>query len=150
MVRNELGLKHQTFREESTDALLLFPCFDGTGMVCYDVYARGGLQPYFPTEPPSTVAPTTSTAAPPRPRRSFQEIFQQGSNEASFFFTFRKLTNFLGFFMYFIQHCFVCRSSDSTVSEDAGIEPRIVATLALTAVRKCTIFYTTFCLHWKI
>jgi hypothetical protein len=26
--------------------------------------------------------------------------------------------------MYFIQHCFVCRPSDSTVSEDAGIEPR--------------------------
>ncbi len=33
--------------------------------------------------------------------------------------------------MYFIQHCFICRPSDSTVSEDAGIEPRIVVTLAL-------------------
>ncbi len=29
------------------------------------------------------------------------------------------------------QHCFICRSSDSTVSPDAGIEPRTVATLAL-------------------
>jgi hypothetical protein len=29
--------------------------------------------------------------------------------------------------MYFIQHCFFCRLSDSTVSEDAGIEPRTVA-----------------------
>jgi hypothetical protein len=36
--------------------------------------------------------------------------------------------------MYFIQHCFTCRPSDSTVSEDAGIEPRNVATSAL-AVR---------------
>ncbi len=36
-------------------------------------------------------------------------------------------------FMYDIQHCFICRPSDSTVSEDAGIEPRTVATLALTA-----------------
>ncbi len=37
--------------------------------------------------------------------------------------------------MYVIQHCFTCRPSDSTVSEDAGIEPRTVATLALTARR---------------
>ncbi len=26
-------------------------------------------------------------------------------------------------FIYDIQHCFICRPSDSTVSEDAGIEP---------------------------
>jgi hypothetical protein len=33
---------------------------------------------------------------------------------------------FLDFFlsMYCIQHCFTCRTSDSTVSEDAGIEPQ--------------------------
>ncbi len=36
-------------------------------------------------------------------------------------------------FMYIIQDCVICRPSDSTVSEDAGIEPRTVATLALTA-----------------
>ncbi len=46
---------------------------------------------------------------------------------------------FLGFFLlcmlgYCIQHCFICRPSDSNVSEYAGIEPRTVATLAL-AVR---------------
>ena len=36
---------------------------------------------------------------------------------------------FLGFFkLYFIQHCFLCRPSDSIVSEDAGIETRTVAT----------------------
>ncbi len=27
-------------------------------------------------------------------------------------------------FQYFIQDCFICRPSDSTVSEDAGLEPR--------------------------
>jgi hypothetical protein len=36
--------------------------------------------------------------------------------------------------MYCIQHCFICRPSDSTMSEDTGIEPRTVATSAL-AVR---------------
>jgi hypothetical protein len=37
--------------------------------------------------------------------------------------------------MYCIQHCFICRPSDSTVSEDAEIEPRTVATSAF-AVRR--------------
>jgi hypothetical protein len=26
-------------------------------------------------------------------------------------------------FMYYIQHCFICRPSDSTVSEDARMNP---------------------------
>ncbi len=34
-----------------------------------------------------------------------------------------------------IQHCFICRLSGSTVSEDAGIEPRTVATFALAVKR---------------
>jgi hypothetical protein len=34
-------------------------------------------------------------------------------------------------FMYGMHHCFICRPSDSTVLEDAGIEPRTVATTAL-------------------
>jgi hypothetical protein len=38
-------------------------------------------------------------------------------------------------FSYNIQHCFICRPSDSTVPTDAGIEPRTVATCAL-AVRR--------------
>ncbi len=42
--------------------------------------------------------------------------------------------DFLDFFMYDIQHCFICRLSDSTVSKDAEIEPRTVAITAL-AVR---------------
>jgi hypothetical protein len=37
--------------------------------------------------------------------------------------------------MHFIQHYFICRPSDSTVSEDAESQPRTVATLAL-AVRR--------------
>jgi hypothetical protein len=41
---------------------------------------------------------------------------------------------FFWVFMYVIQHCFICRPSDSTVSEDAGIELKTVATSAL-AVR---------------
>jgi hypothetical protein len=31
--------------------------------------------------------------------------------------------------MYVIQHYFICRHSDSTLSEDAGIEPWTVSTL---------------------
>jgi hypothetical protein len=34
--------------------------------------------------------------------------------------------------LYAIRHWFICRHPDSTVSEDAEIEPRTVATLALT------------------
>ncbi len=37
--------------------------------------------------------------------------------------------------VYYIQHCFICRPSDSTVPTDAGIEPRTVATGPL-AVRR--------------
>ncbi len=35
-------------------------------------------------------------------------------------------------FMYVVQHCFIYRPSDSTVSEDAGIELRTVVIFALT------------------
>ncbi len=34
-----------------------------------------------------------------------------------------------GFFMYFIQHCCICRPSDSTVQKAARIEPGTVATV---------------------
>ncbi len=37
------------------------------------------------------------------------------------------------FFMHYIQHCFICLPSDSTMSEGAGIESITVATLALAA-----------------
>jgi hypothetical protein len=39
-------------------------------------------------------------------------------------------------YMYFIQHCFICRLSDSTVSEDGGIEPRTVATSIVSNVNR--------------
>ncbi len=39
------------------------------------------------------------------------------------------------FFSYCIQHCFICRPSDSLVPTDAGIEPRTVATGTM-AVRR--------------
>jgi hypothetical protein len=48
--------------------------------------------------------------------------------------------------MYCNQHCFICRPSDSTVSEDAGIEPRTVATLAL-AVRRSNNSARSLALH---
>jgi hypothetical protein len=49
-----------------------------------------------------------------------------------FFFT---ILLFFFFFMNDIQNCFICRPSDSTVWEDAGIEPRTVATTHWLSVR---------------
>jgi hypothetical protein len=37
---------------------------------------------------------------------------------------------FMKIFYVHVQHCCICRPSDSTVSEAAGIEPRTVATLS--------------------
>jgi hypothetical protein len=39
------------------------------------------------------------------------------------------------FLKYFFQHCFICRPTDSTVSVDAGMESKTVATLALAVSR---------------
>jgi hypothetical protein len=55
--------------------------------------------------------------------------------------------------MYFIQHCFICRPSDSTVSEDAGIEPRTVATLALEDILRLEDYlqsWRIFSLSWRL
>jgi hypothetical protein len=49
-------------------------------------------------------------------------------------FFYSSLGRFFTFFLGPIQHCFICRPSESTVPTDAGIEPRTVATGAL-AVR---------------
>jgi hypothetical protein len=43
--------------------------------------------------------------------------------------------NFFLILVNFFRHCYIFRPSDSTVSEDAGSEPRSVANLAL-AVRR--------------
>ncbi len=64
-------------------------------------------------------------------------VLKQKKNCFYLFITILK-GDFLGFFflfMYDIQHCFICRPTDSTVSEDAGVEPGTVATTAL-AVRR--------------
>jgi hypothetical protein len=46
-----------------------------------------------------------------------------------------------GNFQYFLQHCFICRPSDSIVSEDAGIEPRKVATSALVVLSELKVTF---------
>ncbi len=55
--------------------------------------------------------------------------------EMNIFFFKYFFGGFFLFFSYYIQHCFICRPSDSTVPTDAEIEPRTVATGAL-AVRR--------------
>ncbi len=45
-------------------------------------------------------------------------------------------------FVYDIQHCFFCCPSDSTVSEDAEIEPRTVATTALALTTRLDLIHT--------
>ncbi len=57
-----------------------------------------------------------------------EKIFNQKNLTVGFFLIFCSS-------MYCIQHCFNCRPSDSSVSEDAGIEPRTVATSALATRR---------------
>jgi hypothetical protein len=48
--------------------------------------------------------------------------------------------------MYFIQHCFICRPKDFTVSEDAEIEPSIIVPVAL-AVRCSNHLHTVDFIH---
>ncbi len=49
-------------------------------------------------------------------------------------------------FMYYIQHCYICHPSGSTVSEDAEIECRTVATLAV-VVRRSNHWATVNLIH---
>ncbi len=65
----------------------------------------------------------------------FEQIFVFAKGLAKILVLSRSFFDFF-FLKYVIQHCFICRSSDFTVSEDAGIEPRTVATLPLTASRR--------------
>jgi hypothetical protein len=57
------------------------------------------------------------------------EVYEQVKNLKSTVYAF--FPKDLIFFMYCIQHCFICRPSDSIVSEDAEIEARTVRTSAL-------------------
>jgi hypothetical protein len=52
--------------------------------------------------------------------------------------------DFYLFFKYFIQHCFIRRPSNYTVSEDAGILLRIVATLGLVVRALTTRLYLIY------
>jgi hypothetical protein len=68
---------------------------------------------------------------PPPPPRSYMTVIKKvdvGVKWAILTVNGESKGEFFGFFlfMYDIQHCFICRPSDSTVSEDAGIEPRTV------------------------
>ncbi len=51
---------------------------------------------------------------------------------------FKENDDFFIFFKYCIPRCFICRPSDSIVSEDARSEPRTIETLAL-AVRRANV-----------
>ncbi len=55
---------------------------------------------------------------------SFRFLSAAGTDNHGTIFFFKE--DFLGFilFKYNIQHCLICRPSDSCVSEDAGFEPR--------------------------
>ncbi len=55
---------------------------------------------------------------------------QTGVRSHWFYKQFLKWDFLFIFCWYFIQHCFICWPSDFTASEDAGIEPRTVATSA--------------------
>jgi hypothetical protein len=51
---------------------------------------------------------------------------------------FQKMDSIIEFFVYCIQHCFIYHPPNSNWSEDAGIESRNVASVAL-AVRRSII-----------
>jgi hypothetical protein len=67
-------------------------------------------------------------------QHSYQDFPLTRQKIRSFFKEFSIIGKKL-FFWHVTQHSFICRPSYSTVSEDAGIEPTTVATLALTARR---------------
>ncbi len=73
-----------------------------------------------------------------RNTHSFFTVIGFGHRVYILFFLKYFLGDFCFLFSHFIQHCFICRPSDSTVPTDAGIEPRTVATCAL-AVRRSNL-----------
>jgi hypothetical protein len=76
----------------------------------------------------------TAQLPPPRfPQRYKVYLLRTAVPPLIFFFFWGG--GFFLFLSYYIQHCFICRPTDSTVLTDAGIEPRTVATGAL-AVRR--------------
>jgi hypothetical protein len=65
-----------------------------------------------------------------------------------FFFFLIFFWGIFSFCSYNIQHCFICRPSDSTVPTDAGIEPRTVATCALAVRRSVRLGYISSALGY--
>jgi hypothetical protein len=66
----------------------------------------------------------------------------KGMATMTFTISYYFLGGFIFSFSYCIQHCFICRPSDSTVPTDAGIEPRTVATSALAVRRSNALTFT--------
>ncbi len=55
------------------------------------------------------------------------------------------------FFLYDIQHCFLCHPSDSTVSEDAGIEPSEVKQNKISSMSFIVQYGTIYCsIHYCV
>ncbi len=63
-------------------------------------------------------------------KQAWHSVYSVGSIIGLYYYLFKAVLVWI--FMYFIQHCFICRPLDSTVSDDAGIEPG--------SVRRCN--------HW--
>ncbi len=60
----------------------------------------------------------------------YLKVFKGKRHEMYVFLEVKKFRVFWIFlFMYVLQHCFICRPSNSTVSEDGGTEPKAVATV---------------------
>ncbi len=76
---------------------------------------------------------TSDTTTVAVPTRGVPLLIWKNIHNFSFitFFFFFGGGGFFIIFAYCIQHCFICRPTDSTVPTDAGIEPRTVVTGAL-------------------
>ena len=65
----------------------------------------------------------------------FYSVFWFWDSRVRRYYNISKQGDIWFFLCYFIQHCFICRPSDSTVPTDAGIAPRTVARIAFAARR---------------
>ncbi len=84
----------------------------------------------------STVSVPLSRSSPSALLNSTTGLYTNTRLYHGIFLFKRRSHEIFGFFMYCIQDCFICRPTDSIVSEDAGIEPRTVATTASTFKRR--------------
>ncbi len=109
--------------------------------LCSIPWGGGPLILYFPGKLLSQLSP--GTICPPYTGTG---IHIHSYISHIIFFKYIFLGRFFSFFCsYNIQHCFICRPSDSTVPTDAGIEPRTVATCALAVRRSNHSFFILMC-----